>query len=232
MKKLPVLFIPGTLCTPAVFESQIQELSLLASRVDVVQFAFEDSISRMADTAIKLISTQSGAAVIGFSMGGMVAMEIIRKAPKLIKKLALLNTNFHADLPERKSARMTHLNLARSEGMERVIRQFYLERYLFQQTTSATQLVIDMATEMGTNSFESQIKALGNRQDSSATLPAINCPTLIVGAEQDELCPPSVQLQMHRMINHSELLILENCGHFSMLEKPYELNEALSNWYL
>jgi pimeloyl-ACP methyl ester carboxylesterase len=231
LKKLPVLFIPGTLCTPAVFGSQIQELELLASRVDVVQFAFEDSISRMADTAIKLISTQSGAAVIGFSMGGMVAMEIIRKAPKLIKKLALLNTNFHADLPERKSARMTHLNLARSEGMERVIRQFYLERYFFQQTARTTRLIIDMSTDMGTNCFEAQIKALTNRQDSSVTLPAINCPTLIIGAEQDDLCPPSVQLQMHRMINHSKLLMLENCGHFSMLEQPRELNKALRNWY-
>lgn len=232
MRKLPVLFIPGTLCTPAVFGSQIRELESLAASVDVVQFALEDSISRMADTAIDLISPQGGAALIGFSMGGMVAMEIVRKAPELISKLALLNTNFHADLPERKSARMTHLNLARSEGMESAIRQFYLERYLAQQTTSASRLIIDMATEMGINCFEAQIKALTNRQDSSVTLPAINCPTLIIGAAQDELCPPSAQQQMHRMINNSELLMLENCGHFSMLEKPCELNKALRNWYL
>jgi pimeloyl-ACP methyl ester carboxylesterase len=232
LKKLPVLFIPGTLCTPAVFGPQVRELELSAPRVDVVQFALEDSISSMADTAIELISPQSGAAIIGFSMGGMVAMEIVRKAPELIKKLALLNTNFHADLPERKPARMTHLSLARSEGMESVIRQFYLERYLAQQTTSATRLIIDMATEMGTNCFEAQVKALSNRQDSSTTLPAINCPTLIVGAEQDELCPPSAQLQMQRLINNSELLMLENCGHFSMLEQPHELNKALRNWYL
>jgi pimeloyl-ACP methyl ester carboxylesterase len=94
---LPVLFIPGTLCTAAVFESQINELKPLAPQVDVVRFTLEDSISSMADTVIELIPPGSGAAIIGFSMGGMVAMELVRRAPELIKKLALINTNFHAD---------------------------------------------------------------------------------------------------------------------------------------
>lgn len=186
----------------------------------------------MADAVIELIPPTSGAAIIGFSMGGMVAMELVRKAPELIKKLALINTNFHADLEERQSERLRYLKLAETEGMEHVIRQYYLDSYLYLQTTNTTDLIIKMACEMGKHCFASQIKALVNRQDSSATLPAINCPTLIVGAKQDVLCPPEGHIQMQRMISDSELVLLEECGHFSTLEKPGEVNKALRRWYL
>jgi pimeloyl-ACP methyl ester carboxylesterase len=229
---LPVLFIPGTLCTAAVFESQINELKPLAPQVDVVRFTLEDSISSMADTVIELIPPGSGAAIIGFSMGGMVAMELARRAPELIKKLALINTNFHADLEERQSERSRYQKLAETEGIENVIRQYYLDSYLHQHTTNAADLIVKMAGEMGRHCFASQIKALTNRQDSSATLSAIACPTLIVGAKQDELCPPSGQIQMQRMISDSELVLLGDCGHFSTLEKPKEVNKALCKWYL
>jgi len=229
---LPVLFIPGTLCTPAVFEDQINMLAQLAPQIDAVQFTFEDNFSEMADKTIEMIPRESGAAIVGFSMGGMVAMEIARKAPGLIKRLALLNTNFHTDLPDRHSARLGHLRQARTEGMESIIRQYYLERYLHQPTTSAENLIIQMANEMGADCFEAQIRALASRPDSSVTLSGIKCPTLILGAQQDQLCPPSGQLQMQKMVRNSELLILECCGHFSMLEKPNEVNQALRDWYL
>ena len=204
----------------------------MARRVDAVQFTFEDSISKMADKAVEMISRESGAAIIGFSMGGMVAMEIARRAPELIKKLALLNSNCHADLPDRHSARLRHLKQAKTKGMESVIRQHYLDRYLHQQTTDAGNLIINMAGEIGVDCFEAQIKALASRPDSTTTLSAIKCPTLIMGAQQDQLCPPSEQLRMQAMVEHSDLQILESCGHFSTLEKQDEVNKALLNWYL
>lgn len=204
----------------------------MARRVDAVQFTFEDSISKMADKAVEMISRESGAAIIGFSMGGMVAMEIARRAPELIKKLALLNSNCHADLPDRHSARLRHLKQAKTKGMESVIRQHYLDRYLHQQTTDAGNLIINMASEIGVDCFEAQINALASRPDSTNTLSAIKCPTLIMGAQQDQLCPPSEQLRMQAMVEHSDLQILESCGHFSTLEKQDEVNKALLDWYL
>ena len=231
MGKLPVLFIPGTLCTRAVFKSQINALAQVARRVDAVQFTFEDSIAKMADKAIEMISRENGAAIVGFSMGGMVAMEIARTAPELIKKLALLNSNCHADLPDRHCARLRGLEQAKTKGMESVIRQHYLERYLHQQTTDAQNLIINMASEMGATCFEAQIKALASRPDSTITLSGLKCPTLIMGAQQDQLCPPSEQLRMQAIIENSDLQILESCGHFSTLEKQDEVNKALLDWY-
>jgi pimeloyl-ACP methyl ester carboxylesterase len=230
--KLPVLFIPGTLCTGAIFERQVKALAELAPQVVVVQPGLEDSMSKMADAAIDAILPHSAAAVIGFSMGGMIAMEIARKAPQLIGKLALLNTNFHADSASNRAARLLHLQQARAEGMERVIRQHYLQRYLHQPSPATGQLIIDMACELGPDCFDAQIRAHASRPDSSTTLQGITCPTLVLGAEQDELCAPAVQEQMHRMISGSTLVMLRDCGHFSMLEKPAEVSRALRDWYL
>jgi pimeloyl-ACP methyl ester carboxylesterase len=229
---LPVLFIPGTLCTRAVFESQIDMLSKLAAQVDVVEFSVEDSISKMADTAIKKLSSLDGAAVIGFSMGGMVAMEIARRAPELIRKLALLNTNSHADLPERQAARMQLLKEASSTGMATVIGQYYLDRYLHKANPHTRKLIVRMATELGTECFAAQIRALATRQDSSAILATIKCPTLILGSLQDQLCHPDEQIQMQQKIEGGKLVMLDQCGHFSTLEKPLAVNKALRDWYL
>jgi len=230
--KLPVLFIPGTLCTGAIFERQVKELIAFAPQLDVVQFEREDSFSKMADKAIERVSKHGPAAVIGFSMGGMVAMEIFRKTPALIGKLALLNTNFQADSAENQSARLLHYQQALSGGMKNMICQYYLGRYLHKPLTTARKLIIDMACELGPTCFKSQIKAHASRPDSSGTLRDIKCPTLILGSRQDDLCPPFLQTQMHQMIADSELVMLDDCGHFSMLEKPDEVNAALRNWYL
>jgi pimeloyl-ACP methyl ester carboxylesterase len=229
--ELPVLFIPGTLCTGAIFEHQVKELAAFAQRIEIVQFKREDSFSKMADKAIERISEHGPAAVIGFSMGGMVAMEIFRRAPALIGKLALLNSNFQADSAENQSTRLLHLEQANAEGMEIVIRQHYLDRYLHKPLAPARKLIVDMACELGPACFKAQIRAHASRPDSSGTLQAIRCPTLILGAGQDALCPPVIQTQMQQMIADSELLMLDDCGHFSMLEKPDEVNKALRDWY-
>ena len=207
-------------------------MNKLAPQVLSVDFRLENSISQMAKKAIAMIPGQSAAAIIGFSMGGMVAMEIARQAPQRISKLALLNSNFHADLADRRATRIQHLEQATSMGMAYVIRQFYLERYLHQSAPGAEQLIINMATELGTACFKAQIEALSTRQESGTTLERIHKPALILGGNQDSLCRSEIQTRMHHMIEGSELVMLDDCGHFSMLEKPQDVNDALRNWYL
>ena len=80
--------------------------------------------------------------------------------------------------------------------------------------------------------FKAQIEALSTRQESGTTLERIHKPALILGGNQDNLCPPEIQATMHQMIEGSELVMLDDCGHFSMLEKPQDVNDALRNWYL
>lgn len=162
----------------------------------------------------------------------MVAMALARRNPGLISKLALLNTNAHAELPERHAARLQHLESARKQGIESLFRQNYLPRYLYRHEPSHRRLIIEMASELGTSCFKAQIKALATRPDSAQTLEAIDCPTLILGSSQDELCPPSAHRAMHRLVKGSDLVILEECGHFSTLEQADAVSNALVDWYL
>ena len=228
----PVLFIPGTLCTPAVFKTQIKALTPLSSHISCAEFSHEDSISKMADRAIQFIRGQTPVAVVGFSMGGMVAMEMTRRAPELIEKLALVISNADADHGDRRPERALHLAQARSKGMESVIKKHYLGRYLHQHSSNIEGQIVQMACQQDVDCFAAQIEALSNRVDSRRTLENLDCPTLILGAKQDQLCPPSKQRQMFHLVKNSELVMLDNCGHFSTLERPDEVNKALRNWYL
>ena len=186
----------------------------------------------MANTCIEQICPEKGAAIVGFSMGGMVAMEIARQAPGLIKKLALINSNAHADLPGRHQARLKHLEQAKNDGMASMISEHYLDRYLHQDEPKAAQTIIDMAEKLGPTCFAAQIEALATRPDASDLLARIHCQTLVLGSSHDPLCPVSEQRRMHQLLRQSTLEIVENCGHFSTLEKPAEVNQILNQWYL
>ena len=231
MNRPPVLCLPGTLCTPAIFDQQVKALADHAPAIEVLRLTTQNSISQMADLAIARIPPQSGAAIIGFSMGGMVAMEIARKAPRLVKKLALLNTNCRTNHAGRQSARTMHLDLVRQMGIEPVIRQYYLPQYLYKPGHDAEALIVRMAAELGVGCFDAQSEALATRPDLKSALAAIDCPTLVLGATQDRLCTPDMQYEMHQLLKNSELVLLEACGHFSMLEQPSLVNEALLRWY-
>ena len=88
-----------------------------------------------------------------------------------------------------------------------------------------------MAAELGKDAFIAQVMALEGRQDSRATLAQLKCKTLIIGAEQDPLCTPDTHRDMHRLIAGSELQILKDCGHFSVLEKGQAVASSLLAWW-
>jgi pimeloyl-ACP methyl ester carboxylesterase len=228
----PVLLLPGTLCTGAIFEHQINALRPLSRHVEVVTFRHERSIEAMADTVAHRIPPGTPAALAGFSMGGMVALALARQAPEKIAKLALINSNHHGDHPERRARRLAQLAATTDGELPGLIERDYLPRYLQRQAPEHRALILQMACELGLDCFRAQAAALAGRQNATETLRALDCPTLIIGSTEDPLCPPAVQMDMHQMVEHSDLLMLDNCGHFSMLECPTEVSHALCNWYL
>ena len=227
----PVLLLPGTLCTGAIFEHQLKSLEALAPSVEVIPFHHERSIEEMAATVAQHIPAGSTAAIAGFSMGGMVALELARQAPGKIAKLALINSNHHGDRPERRARRLSQMGAMTDEDLPGLIEDDYLPLYLHRQEPGHRDLILDMARELGIDCFRAQTNALAGRPDASQTLQSIEHPTLIIGSTEDPLCPPAVQLEMHRLAAHSEMLMLKDCGHFSTLERPEAVSQALRAWY-
>ncbi|MFT7417679.1 MAG: pimeloyl-ACP methyl ester carboxylesterase [Glaciecola sp.] len=231
MTQLPILILPGTLCTGTMFSQQINQLQQYCQEITVVQFTTEKSLTEMANNVIKATKNKP-CALIGFSMGGIVAAEIARTHPQLIAKLALVNSNCHADLAERKSARKVQITQAESGQLIELISTTFLPNYLFKADSAHEKLIIDMAKSLGADCFVAQVMAIEDRPDSLSVLQQLKSDILIIGGKQDKICPVEHQKMMHKNLPKSQLQLLDQCAHFSPLEQADKVSNLLTHWYL
>lgn len=231
MTQLPILILPGTLCTGTMFNQQINHLQQYCQDITVVQFTTEASLSEMADKVVTATQNKP-CALIGFSMGGIVASEIARTRPQLIAKLALVNSNCHADLAERKNARKAQIAQAKSGQLIELVSQTFLPNYLFKADKTHEKLIIEMATSLGADCFAAQAMAIEDRPDSLSVLQKLKSDILIIGGKQDKICPVEHQQMMHDNLPGSRLALLEQCGHFAPLEQAEKVSDLLTHWYL
>ena len=228
-EKLPIYFLPGTLCTEAVFSHQINVLTSAGYLVNVVQFTTERSINEMVNTCLEKINGSPGV-VIGFSMGGIVALALAKKHPALIEQLCLIGSNCHADLPERQIPRQQHISEAKTTSLTDVLSKYYLPNYLFSNNQQHQQLILNMAETLSIECFESQLAALSTREDTLAVLEALTCPVLLLAGSDDKLCNAEHQLKMHQHCPSSDLVLLNCSGHFPMLERAKTTSTLLLSW--
>jgi pimeloyl-ACP methyl ester carboxylesterase len=231
MTQLPILILPGTLCTGTMFSQQINQLQQYCQEITVVQFTTEKSLAEMANNVIKATKNKP-CALIGFSMGGIVAAEIARTHPQLIAKLALVNSNCHADLAERKSARKAQITQAESGQLIELISTTFLPNYLFKADSAHEKLIIGMAKSLGADCFVAQVMAIEDRPDSLSVLQQLKSDILIIGGKQDKICPVEHQKMMHKNLPKSQLQLLDQCAHFSPLEQADKVSNLLTHWYL
>ena len=230
MPTLPILILPGTLCTGAMFSHQITQLSQYSHQISVVQFTDEATLPEMAASVIKAAGDQP-CAIIGFSMGGIVAAQVAKTHPHLIAKLALINSNCHADLPERKAGRVEHIKQANAGQLRLLIENTFMPNYLYQQKAEYQKIILDMALSLGEKCFSAQAMAIEDRPDSLEVLQSLKANILIISGLEDKICPVKHQLMMHKALPTSELVLLEQCAHFSPLEQAEKVSQALIQWY-
>lgn len=234
MRQLPILFLPGTLCTTAMFAEQIAHLTQFSDKVDVVQFTTENTLTAMADKVIAATNNQP-CALVGFSMGGIVALEVARIRPDLVAKLAMVNSNCHADLPERKAARKTQIAQAKTNLVE-LMTSTFMPNYLYQANEERQALILAMATELGAECFAAQVMAIEDRPEKLVVLQDLAsepnaADILFIAGAQDKVCPPDHQKMMHKHVKNSELALIDKCGHFSPLEQAEQVSSLLALWY-
>jgi len=231
MTQIPILFLPGTLCTGLMFDEQINHLEQYCQHITVVQFTRENTL---VDMAAKVITATGNVpcAIIGFSLGGIVALEVAKTHPQLIAKLALVNSNCHADFPERKKAREAQIHQAKSGQLSELMTTTFLPNYLFKKDSRLEKLIMAMAMSLGPECFIAQLMAIDDRPDSLMTLQKLESDILIISGKQDKICPVEHQQIMHKSLPQSRLQLLDNCGHFSPLEQAEQVSNSLANWYL
>ena len=231
MEKLPILLLPGLVCDQALWEHQSRHLSEVA-RPLIADLTTADAIGALARSV--LATAPQRFALAGLSMGGYVAFEILRLAPERVARLALLDTNAHADTPEATQRRQDAMRLA-GEGRLADIMATMLAMLVHPERARDPAIagtVRAMAERVGADAFARQQTAIIIRVDSRPDLPDIACPTLVLCGRQDALCTVETHAAMAAAIPGARLAVIEECGHLSPIERPQAVTALLRDWLI
>ncbi|WP_299916774.1 alpha/beta fold hydrolase [uncultured Roseobacter sp.] len=225
----PLVLLPGMMCDARLFGPQIAELSADLA-VMVAPITQGERIEEIASSLLDQLPTRF--ALAGLSMGGIVAMEILRRAPDRVTRIALMDTNPLAETPQIAAAREPQIVAARTGRMLDVMREEMKPNYLAPgaHQQDVLNLVMDMAETLGAEVFVRQSRALQRRRDQQSTLRKCKVPTLVLCGRHDALCPVKRHEFMSELIPYATLRIMEHAGHLPTLEQPSETTQALRDW--
>jgi pimeloyl-ACP methyl ester carboxylesterase len=226
---LPIVLMPGLNCSARLYAEQVPELWRFGA-VTIADHRCDDS---MAAIATRILTTAPPRfALVGLSMGGYIAFAIARQAPERVARLALLDTSARPDTPEQSERRRGVIALAEggrfSEVPDLLFPAFVHRNRHGDEALRA--MVRTMAEETGPQAFVRQQRAIMTRPDCRPQLASIDCPTLVLVGEGDELTPPALSQEIAAGIAGSRLVTVPDCGHLSTLERPEQVNQALVEW--
>lgn len=229
MAKPHVVLLPGLLNDARLWARQSAALAGVAE-VTVGDLTQDDDMGAMAQRI--LASAPPRFALAGLSMGGYVAMEILRRAPERVERLALLDTTARPDLPEQTRRRQEAIALAQSGGFAKVMPTMMpnLLHPAHLADAALTALARDMAAAVGAEAFVRQQRAIMGRPDSRPGLAKVTCPTLVLCGRQDTLTPLDRAEEMAALIPGARLAVIEECGHLSAIEQPVAVSACLNLW--
>jgi pimeloyl-ACP methyl ester carboxylesterase len=229
MTQIPLILLPGLLCDEALWSHQTRYLSEIAD-ITVADLTGCDSVAALA--ADVLAKAPPRFALAGLSMGGYVALEIVRQAPERVAKLALIDTNARSDTDEQRRKRRGLMALA-DRGEFRGVTPRLLPVLIHPDRTNDAELtgeVMAMAERVGRDAFLRQQKLIMDRPDSRPMLPSIACPTLVLCGRQDAISTLEMHAEMADAIPGSRLAVVEECGHLASLERPHATTAMMRDW--
>jgi pimeloyl-ACP methyl ester carboxylesterase len=226
---LPTLLVPGLLATARLYAAQIPLLWSFGP-VMVADHRRDDSMAAIARRILEQAPPRF--ALLGLSMGGYIAFELLRQAGARIARLALLDTTARPDSAEQSARRRTLIEQSNAGGFGQIADQLYPGLVHPDRLGDAALRaeVRCMAAETGAEAFIRQQTSIMQRRDSLPDLAAIACPTLVLVGEADQLTPPERAQEMAAGIRGARLVVVPASGHLSTLEQPERVNAALVEW--
>ena len=230
MNKPSLVLVPGLLCDAALWRGQVEDLADIAQPW-VADVTRDDSMTAMARRV--LAEAPAGRfALAGLSMGGYIAQAIMREAPERVERLALLDTSARADTPEQTARRVGLMELAKKGEFHGVTPQL-LPLFIHPDRVSdrpLTEAVMAMTERVGKDAFLRQQRAIIGRPDNRPNLPKIACRALVLCGRQDQMTPLAWSEEIAALIPGARLEIIEDCGHLTTMERPWETSVALRQW--
>ncbi len=208
------------------------QVAALSADYECAVFAFRDhdSLGGMADEL--LANTPARFTLIGLSLGGYLAFEVIRRQLQRLERLVLMDTTAVADHTERRAGRHADIAKVSEGGIEALIPELPA-RWLHPahaQRTELIDLMSEMARSIGARGQFNQQVAMMARPDSHEDLARVRVPTLILCGRNDPVTPVPDHEAMAAKIPGAHLQIIEHCGHLSTTEQPDAVNRVLIDW--
>jgi pimeloyl-ACP methyl ester carboxylesterase len=228
-ESLPIVLVPGLNCSPPLYAPQMSALWRFGP-VTVATHTHDDSMAAIGARILR--DAPQRFALAGLSMGGYIALEVMRQAAGRVAKLALLDTGPRDDPPQMQAKRRTNIALAEAGRFDEIIdAQFPLYVHPARANDAALKAIyLAMCHDVGAQAYVRQQKAIMTRADSRPLLPSIRCPTLVLVGAQDEATPPALSEEMVASIPGARLVTVAGCGHLSTLERPEAVTQALVEW--
>lgn len=213
-----LVLIPGLGSDGAVWARTIAALGSDA-RCLVGDTLRDDSLAGMAERI--LAAAPSGFHLAGVSMGGMVALEIMRLAPERVRGLALVDTNARPDTPEQADRRRAANAVVLAAPDLRALAQGSLGTLVHDNAPEDVRTgLLDMTERVGAETYARQNLAVAARADQRPILAAVRVPTIVVVGADDRMTPPALSEEIASRVPGAELHVIPGCGHLPPIEAP------------
>lgn len=225
-----LVLVPGLVCDAAVWNHQIAHLADIAEFF-VPPLTAGETMVEMARTVLDAAPQKF--AIAGFSMGGYIALEILRQAPDRVTRMALLDTSARADTPQKAAWRRTAVaSCERGEFAPVIEGMMPILLHPDQQKGPLPQFVREMVARVGVEAFVRRQCAIGMRQDSRELLRATKQPVRAICGREDGMSTIAEHIEIAELAPRGRFSIIEQCGHMTILERPQAATALLRDWLL
>jgi pimeloyl-ACP methyl ester carboxylesterase len=213
------VLVPGLLCSARLYEQLLPAVWAYGG-VTVADNRRDTTVTAMAQRL--LTAAPDRFVLAGLSMGGYVALEVMRLAPERVSGLALISTAARPDSPEQVASRRAQAQAVAAGRFDELVEAVYpllvdggnLGR------TDLAAFWTTMAHEIGPDAFISQLTAVMARPDSRPDLAAIRCPTAVIHGTGDRLITPDNAVEAADAIPGAQLILVAHAGHMIAQEQP------------
>jgi pimeloyl-ACP methyl ester carboxylesterase len=221
----PLVLLPGMGCSAALWSRL--ELGV----APLIPLLEEPSLDAEVERLLALLPDRF--ALAGLSLGAIVAMAVVRRAPQRVTRLCLMSTNPHGPTTAQRTAWAKQRATLASAGarlLQTALLPVLLAPRVVEQQPDLVQTTLDMADEVGEARYDRQLRLQATRIDERPGLTGVACPTLVLAAHQDRLCSLARHEEIAALVPDAELVVLQDCAHLSPLEQPAAVATHLRRW--
>jgi pimeloyl-ACP methyl ester carboxylesterase len=223
-----LLLIPGLVCDAEVWRYPAKHLADLAE-VSIPPAAQGETMADIARIALEAAPDKF--ALAGFSMGGYVALEMLRQAPERVTRLALVDSSARADTPEKaESRRVAIAACERGEFAAVIDRMMPILLHSAHQSGPLPAFVRDMVGRVGPEVFVRRMRAIAGRQDSRELLRKTRQPVRALCGREDAMTAIEDHVEIAELAPNGRFSLIEECGHMTVIERPQAVTALLRDW--